>query len=146
MLLRDADRAEDVTADVFLKAWHGRRNFRGDGTPLSWLLAITHNSAMSALRSERNNADIETIPEPCDPGADPAGQVDAEIDAAVLREAIRQLTPEQQQVILLRFFQGLPHEQVAARLERNPNAVRAIQFRALSRLRKLLEAPVASTA
>jgi DNA-directed RNA polymerase specialized sigma24 family protein len=43
-------------------------------------------------------------------------------------------------VIFLRFYEELPHESVAAKLGRSSNAVRAIQFRALSRLRQLLEA------
>ena len=71
-------------------------------------------------------------------------RVDAALMAAAkptgnVQDAIRLLTPEQQQVVFLRFFEGLPHESVAAQMGRNPNAVRAIQFRALGRLRKLLE-------
>ena len=48
------------------------------------------------------------------------------------------LTAEQQQVLFLRFFEGLPHEAIAERLGRQANAVRALQFRALNRLRTLL--------
>ena len=59
---------------------------------------------------------------------------------AFIRGSIERLTPEQQQVVFLRFYQQLPHEQVARELGRTPNAVRAIQFRALARLRKLMEA------
>jgi DNA-directed RNA polymerase specialized sigma24 family protein len=50
------------------------------------------------------------------------------------------LTPEQQKVIFLRFFQGLKSDEIAGILGRNPNAVRALQFRALSQLRRRLEA------
>ena len=56
----------------------------------------------------------------------------------LLREAIGRLTLEQQQVILLRFFEGMGHERVATKLGKKPNAVRAIQFRALARLRTIL--------
>lgn len=139
LMVRDPVRAEDVTAEVFLRAWRSRESFRGDGTPLSWLLSITHNCALTLLRSERSEADVDAIEEPRDPTGDPAGHVDAESDKAELQRAIGHLTAEQQQVVLLRFFEGLPHDQVAARLGRNPNAVRAIQFRALCRLRRLLE-------
>lgn len=146
LLVHDADRAEDVTADVFLRAWRSRDSFRGEGTPLSWLLSITHNSALSLLRREHGDADIDAVAEPGDSSLDPGDRLDAESDAEALREAIRRLTPEQQHVVLLRFFEGLSHEEVAARLGRNPNAVRAIQFRALCRLRKLLEGSVAQFA
>jgi RNA polymerase sigma-70 factor (ECF subfamily) len=138
MLVHDGALAEDVTAEVFMKAWRGRDGFRGTGAPLSWLLSITHNSAINVLRHEHDTVDVDSIHEPEDPESDPADQLGSELDAAEVRAAIARLTPDQQQVILLRFFEGLPHEAVAARLGRNPNAIRAVQFRALSRLRKLL--------
>jgi RNA polymerase sigma-70 factor (ECF subfamily) len=61
-------------------------------------------------------------------------------DIQTIRAALDQLTEEQKQVIFLRFYEELSHDKVAARLGRSANAVRAVQFRALARLRKLLEA------
>jgi RNA polymerase sigma-70 factor, ECF subfamily len=142
-LTRDASRAEDLAADAYLKAWHGRSTLRDDQRALPWLMSITHNLAISQLRGAREVADVSLLSEHEDRSADPAAGLFAESEAAALQAAMRRLTPEQQQVVFLRFFEGLPHEAVANRLGRNPNAVRAIQFRALSRLRKLLEDHVA---
>ncbi len=139
VLVRDPDRAEDVTADVFLRAWRGRAGLRDEASALSWLLTITHNSSMTLLRSTREVSGIEAIAEAEDETADPAAELFAEMEAARIHDAVRKLTPEQQQVVFLRFFEGLPHEDVAQRLGSNANAVRAIQFRALSRLRKILQ-------
>lgn len=139
VLVRDRDRAEDVAADVFLRAWRGRDSLRDDASALSWLLTITHNSAMTLLRSNRETADIDAVPEAEDESADPAMELFAELEATRIQDAIRRLTPEQQQVVVLRFFEGLPHEEVARRLNSNANAVRATQFRALARLRTLLQ-------
>lgn len=69
-----------------------------------------------------------------------------EADSARIQEAFQRLTIEQQQVISLRFFEELPHGEVAKRMHRTANAVRAIQFRALSRMRNLLEALVEQSA
>lgn len=146
VLVRDRDRAEDVTGEVFLKAWKNRESLRDRDSALSWLLSITHNAAISVLRASRETADVNLLLEREDLGAQAEASMFAEADTASLQAAMRLLTAEQQQVLFLRFFEELPHEAVAARLNRNPNAVRAIQFRALSRLRKLLEATVERSA
>lgn len=139
VLVRSAERAEDVTADVFLKAWRGRASLRNEARVQSWLMSITRNSAMSVLRATRENVDLDAIAEPEDGAPDPCDELVAEFDLSRLQDAIRRLTAEQQQVLFLRFFEGLHHEEVAERLGSNANAIRAIQFRALSRLRKLLQ-------
>lgn len=139
VLVRDADRAEDVAADVYLRAWRGRDGLRDDQSAVQWLLSITHNSAMSMLRADREVAGIDGLEETEDLSADPSQGLWAQYETSRVHDAIRRLTPEQQQVVFLRFFEGLPHEEVARRLESNANAIRAIQFRALGRLRKLLQ-------
>ena len=146
VLVRDRDRAEDEAADVYLKAWKNRLSLRDGAAALPWLLSITHNVAISMLRASREVADVDLIEEREDLNARTDTALFAEADAASLQSAMRKLTPEQQQVVFLRFFEELPHDVVAARLNRNPNAIRAIQFRALSRLRKLLEVSVERTA
>jgi RNA polymerase sigma-70 factor, ECF subfamily len=138
-LTHDANRAEDLAADAYLNAWRNRSSLRADSTVLPWLMSIAHNLAISQFRSAREVADLSVIAEPEDSLADPATATFAESDAAAVHKALLQLTAEQQQVVFLRFFEGLPHDAVATRLGRNANAIRAIQFRALARLRKLLE-------
>ena len=142
-LTRDANRAEDLAADAYLKAWRGRSALRDDERALPWLMSITHNLAISQMRGFREVVDVSLLSEHEDRSADPTTALFAESDNAALQVAMRQLTQEQQQVLFLRFFEGLAHDSVAARLGRTPNAIRAIQFRALSRLRKLLEDHVA---
>ncbi len=139
LLCRDACRAEDIAAEVFFRAWRGRAGFRGEGKALSWLLSIAHNCTLSALRGRRESADLDTISNEADRSALPVEVVLAASEAERLHQAIRELTPDQQQVIFLRFFEQLPHEAVAVRLGRSANAIRATQFRALHRLRTLLE-------
>lgn len=139
VLVRDPDRAEDVAAEVYLRAWRGRAGLRDDQSAVSWLLTITHNSAMSMLRASREFADIDDLDEPEDRTTDLADGLWAQFEAGRVHDAIRRLTAEQQQVVFLRFFEGLPHDEVARRLDSNANAIRAIQFRALGRLRKLLQ-------
>lgn len=141
MLVRDACVAEDICAEVYLRAWRARASFRGDGRALSWVLSIAHNCALSLFRGGRTvEADLSTLSETPDTSDRPEDLLVAAADSRRLQEAIHELTDEQQQVIFLRFFEGLPHDRVAERIGRNANAVRALQFRALHHLRKSLEA------
>jgi RNA polymerase sigma-70 factor (ECF subfamily) len=137
----DPDSAEDIAAETYLRAWKARESCRAGGEPVSWLLAITHNCAVDLLRSRREQVALDSIADPEDPGCDETSAL-SETDVDLIHHAIRRLTPEQQQVIFLRFYEEMPHDTVAARLGRTPNAVRALQFRALSRLKRILEESV----
>jgi len=145
VLVHDANLAEDVTAETYLRAWKGRRSYRGDGTALSWLLAIAHNVALSALRQRRETVALDRVDnraldeEESDLSGPLAEHAREEELRGLLLRAIQLLTPEQQQVIYLRFFEGLSHQEIAERLGKRPGAVRAIQFRALARLRQRLQ-------
>lgn len=139
-LVRDHDTAEDIVADTYLRAWRARQNFSGQGSALSWVMAITHNCAMDHLRTRRPNVSLDLFEAIGDPeGPESDGPSISETDAEAIRRAIASLNSEQQQVIFLRFYEELPHETVAARLSKSPTAIRQIQFRALVRLRKFLQ-------
>ena len=139
VLVGDKDQAEDLAAEVYLRAWRGRSQFRGDARPLSWLLSIAHNTGLSSLRKNTEVVDVGVVSDREDAEVDPVEQLIASADVALVQAAMQQLTVEQQQVLFLRFFEGLPHQEVANRLGKKPNAVRALQFRALARLKHLLE-------
>src|SRR6185295_14969113 len=113
--------------------------FEERGTPVAWLLSITRNCALDELRKRREHADLDAIADQQDPAGRLVPALSAN-DVNAIHAALRRLTEEQQQVIFLRFYEELPHESVAVKLGRSPNAVRAIQFRALARMRTLLEA------
>lgn len=140
MLVGDHHAAEDVVAETYLRAWRARHRFDQRRPGQSWVLAIARNCAMDALRARQRLVDLDMAEEIEDTSFDLAPQELTPEQLKLLHDAISRLTPEQQDVIFLRFFEGLPHETVASRLGKNANAVRAIQFRALSRLRGLLEA------
>ena len=141
--LRTGDRAaaEDLASEVFLEALRGIRRYRYRGVPFSaWLYRIARNLTADFLR---HRASRPTVPLGED-GAHAALTSPDGADAAArshdVQAAIRQLTDDQQQVIILRFFHDLSHEETAAILGRRPGAVRVLQSRALSALRRVMTA------
>jgi len=140
--LRTGDRtaAEDLTSDVFLEALRGIHRYRYRGVPLAaWLYRIAHNLTVDHLKRRATRPSVSLD---AGDGARLIPQVDDRADEAVLRhdvhDALRQLTKEQQQVLVLRFYQRLSHEEIAEVMQRRAGAVRALQHRALKALGRLL--------
>jgi RNA polymerase sigma-70 factor (ECF subfamily) len=134
--------AEDLASEVFLEALRGIKRYQFRGVPFSaWLYRIAHHLTVDHLRrsARRPTVTIEATSEgrPELAVADEAPKVDAQHD---LQQALRTLTDDQQQVLMLRFFHGLSHEETAAIMNRRPVAVRVLQNRALKSLRKAMAA------
>jgi len=129
--VRERELAEDVTAQVFLEAIEGIRRYRDRGRPIgAWLLAIARHRSLDAIRKRRR----ESRSDPPPPGS--AGE-----PASPALEALRVLTPEQREVVHLRFVEDLSIETVAAMTGRSPGAVKSLQHRALRQLRVHLSLP-----
>jgi RNA polymerase sigma-70 factor (ECF subfamily) len=131
--------AEDLAADVFVKAVSGIRGYSYRGTPLlAWLYRIAHNVTAdyrkAAARKAQRTATDEL--EGIESARDALGEHDERTD---MLAAIRRLTEDQQQVVILRFYKGLSNAQVARIMGKPEGAIKALQARALKSLRRLLE-------
>ncbi len=134
--------SEDLASDVFLEALRGIGRYRDRGIPLAaWLYRIAHNVTADYLERERRRP---TVPLQEEISTHPKLRLGDESDSVANRHdvqaAMRQLTDDQQQVILLRFFQGLSHNETAAVMGRRSGAVRVLQTRALNALRRVMAA------
>ncbi len=142
--VREPADAEDLTSEVFTRAFANIHRYRWQGKSfLAWLYTIARNAVTDRRRRERPTVDLDDaygVAEDGPTAHDHAVRGEA-LDA--LRGAIRHLTSEQQEVIVLRFVENLSSRQVAKVLGKNEGAIRALQFRALGRLRKLLTIEVA---
>lgn len=135
----DPHMSEDVLSDTYLRMIEHIDTYTHRGPAFkAWLYKIAHNSALNALR--RNRRSVATLDDNyAAPGSDPAHTVAAQLDAAELRTAVLELTEDQQQVVLLRFIAGYTPGEVAAAINKNENAVKQLQFRALRSLGRILE-------
>jgi RNA polymerase sigma-70 factor (ECF subfamily) len=133
----EREEAEDLTEQVFLKAWESVQGFRGEpGAFPVWIFRLAHNLVIDYHRTHRQTTELHEFIEDPHPLVD--DQVGARLDNEMLQAAIARLTPEQQQVVILRFIQGMPHAQVAEILGKNEVAVRGIQYRAVVALQRIL--------
>lgn len=134
------DLAEDLTADVFLKMLEGIESFDYRGVPFAaWLFRIAHDRVVDYFRRQ---AGKETVS--LSKGLNAAGEGHPAITEAVLaRERLRQafgwLTEEQQEVIVLKFGEGLTNAEVGRLLGKSEGAVKSLQHRALASMRRFLE-------
>jgi len=131
--------AEDLTEQTFLKAWEAMGRFSDRGLPFSaWLYRLAHNTVIDYHRTRHDASSLDDIVDHQDRGLGPDEKAVLRLDIAALRQAIQRLTPEQQQVVILRFVQGLNHDEVAAIMGKKAGAVRGLQHRALEALHVLL--------
>lgn len=123
---------DDVTSEVFLRAWRGLDGYRDTGVPFAaWLYGIARHVAVDELRTRGRVEPRDELPER---GVEP---MTAEI--LTLRAAIDELPTEQRQVIELKYLVGMTNDEVAAAMDTTPGAVNARQWRALKALADVLE-------
>ena len=131
--------AEDLTTQTFLKMLEKIGSFRWQSAPFSaWLFRIAHNLAMDHFRSRRRWQPEEEVPEPPAHEAEPSAELEAmrTIGRESMLKLIEDLSPEQQQVLTLKFVFNLPNAEVAAILDKTEGAIKSLQHRALVSLQK----------
>lgn len=137
----DPVEAEDLTEEVFVRAWEALPGYqKREARFTSWLYRIAHNLTIDYRRRKRpvTLADQEehpawaTVPSPEE--IVERGQL-----IRALAAAVTQLNDEEQQVLILRYVEGLPHEEVAEIIGKSNEASRIIQHRALGKLNGLMK-------
>lgn len=137
--LSDPQQAEDITSTVFTRFIKALADGKGPREHLrGWLFQVARNAIHDAY-GQRTPLPIEAIEHWAQGDeANPEYSVFQAIDTDILRQHIMMLSPDQQDVIFMRFAQQLSIHETADVLGKNPNTVKALQFRAVNRLRDLL--------
>jgi RNA polymerase sigma-70 factor (ECF subfamily) len=133
--------AEDLTTQTFLKMLESIGRFRWQSAPFSaWLFRIAHNLAMDHFRARRRWQPEEDVPEPMG-SEEPSAETEAmrTIGRESMLAMIEDLSPEQQQVLTLKFVFNFSNGEVATILEKTEGAIKSLQHRALVSLQKQLE-------
>lgn len=137
----NANDAEDLAEQVFLNAWEALPCYKRRGIRFSsWLYRIAHNVVVDYHRRQKPTVSMPSLEKVDWEDEQPTSLervIEAE-EASALATAIAQLPEEQQQVIVLRFIEGLKHTEVARIIGKSEGACRVIQHRALTALNQLL--------
>ncbi|MBN1173477.1 MAG: sigma-70 family RNA polymerase sigma factor [Micromonosporaceae bacterium] len=137
--------AEDLTADTFLRALKRIGSFTWQGRDLgAWLVTIARNLVADHFKSGRYRLEVTTgdvldadRPDRGPEGSPEAAVIDHITNVDLLR-AVKQLNPEQQECIVLRFLHGFSVAETAQAMGKNEGAIKALQYRAVRALARLL--------
>ena len=141
--LRNTSVAEDLTAEVFLRVLKKINTFEWRGIDFSaWVIRIARNVLLDHLKSSGTRLEVVGIapgdmPENSVPGSDL--EVMDTLDREALHEALNKLRPDHQEVLYLRFLQGLSSIEVAQAMGKTEGAIRVLQFRALKQLLRTMQ-------
>ena len=131
--------ASDLSQDVFLRAYRGLKNFRGGSSLATWIYRIGVNVCLNRVAVKKPiTEDIEARQHVDTVRETQVDRVLREERAVKVRAAIAQLPPKQRATLVLRMYQELSHEEIAAVLDSSVGAVKANFFHALGNLRKIL--------
>jgi RNA polymerase sigma-70 factor (ECF subfamily) len=138
-LTRNPDESDDLTSDVFLRAWNAIDRFEDRGYSLeTWLKKIARNLAVSHIGRRGRQAPSVELDWLVDPALTPDEQADVASDTEAVRQAMIDLPAIQRQVLNLRFFDDMSYNEVAEVIGKPEGAIRVIQHRALQAMRELL--------
>ncbi len=136
--LCDRAEAEDVTQETFLRMWRQIDRFEGERLG-PYLRTIALNLCRNRARDAYRHPQVELLDDARpDPGPTPEEQLLAAEGRARLSAALAALDPDQRRVLELRLVAGLSAAEAGQALARTPEAVRALQYRALVRLKGIL--------
>lgn len=139
--VEDQQTAEDISANVFLKAWEKLEDYQMRGVPFrAWLFRIARNAVIDHYRTRKEVAPLEAVVNTYDESAVPVPEhVATRMEAQKIMSLMEQLTEDQRNVLTLKLVHGLNTQEVAKALGKRQGAVRALQMRGLQALAKLME-------
>ena len=139
--------AEDLAIDTMTRSLTRLDLFHDQGVAFSsWVYRIAHNATIDHYRRHGKVTLVPLEHAALPQSADPSDLAVDQLSNEDLRAALRNLTDEQQQVLILRFFQDLTAAQVAGIVGKSVGAVQALQHRALGRLERALHGRAADDA
>lgn len=132
--------ASDLTQDVFVRAFKGLRNFKGDSALATWLYRVGVNACLNRVALRQPRMEVLEPDQHVDQRRPDAHELVARGErAVVVRRAIAKLPPKQRATLVLRMYQEMSHEEIAGVLGSSVGAVKANFFHALGNLKRLLE-------
>ncbi len=142
----EQDTAEDITADTFMRVISKFDSFAGDANAFTaWIYRIARNLVTDFYRLSGRKTQVHYLPDEelanlgIDSGSDVHGAVERKQKITKIREAINTLKPQEQELITLRFFEGLDSKSIGDILDIKPATINVQLHRAVEKLKKIFE-------
>jgi len=140
-ILKRADLAEDVMQDAYLKIWGAAPNYSPQlGSPVGWMVAITRNRAIDVLRKRvevRLDSENEQL-EQADDAPDPHQLAEQSNELKALLGCMDNLSPQQRQCLLMAYYYGYTHEEIAVKMKKPVGTIKSWIRRSLARVQECL--------
>lgn len=140
-MVKDAPQAQDLAHDVFIKVFTNLHKYRGKADLSFWIYAITYNHCVSYLKKARRLR-FDPVADSFDAPDDGAAALDEKLlkDLRLdqLERLLKQLRPEEEVLLVLKYQEGMSVLQIASILQLNESAVKMRLKRVRERLAKLL--------
>jgi RNA polymerase sigma-70 factor (ECF subfamily) len=141
-LVGDADEAEDVVQQAFIKVFHALPKMREPGALEYWLKRIVYNASMDTLRKRKRQAEStlgDTVMRRyAATTRGPEGDLLQGEEREMVQEALKKMNPRYRALILMREFDGMSYEEIGETTGEPLTTVRVALFRARAQLRELL--------
>ncbi|MEK7523970.1 MAG: sigma-70 family RNA polymerase sigma factor [Patescibacteria group bacterium] len=134
-----SDDAEDLTELIFLKTWENIRQYRkGDRNFSSWIFRIAHNVVVDHYRAHKAQDELKEDIEDPRREANTIERAHRRFDKELLSSAMAKLKDHYRQILILKYMNDLPNDEIAHITGRSQPALRILQFRALRALKRIL--------
>jgi len=135
----DVQAAEDLASDVMLKMIESIGKYHFRGLPFgAWVFRIARNRLIDLHRRRRRRGEVDLSETLSSALASPQSLAERAIERGQIQIALKHVTDEQRQVIVLKFIQGFDNRSVGKIMGRSEGAIKSLQHRALLSLRRLL--------
>lgn len=131
--------AEDVISGIFIKAWESLQGGSSIASFHAWIYTVARNAIIDYYRGKREFIDLTELENYLEYDDNVVDAVNLDYETREFLQALSALKPDQQQVIRLKFVEDLDNEEIAAVTGKSSGAIRVIQHRAITALKKLIK-------
>lgn len=133
--------AEDLTEEVFIKAWTNIRTVKEESFG-GWLYQIAKNKVIDHYRQKKAVVDIEDIQNILESDQNLSDDANTAVERIIMMNCLKQLTPEQQIIIKLKFLEDMENSEISELISKSEGSIRVIQHRAILKLQELIKKQV----
>ncbi|MHB1050468.1 MAG: RNA polymerase sigma factor [Bacteroidota bacterium] len=142
-MISDHDEANDLTQNIFIKAYHSLYSFKGNSTFYTWLYRIAVNLTLNEIRRKKIrqifSLEREEPLQIASKDDQPLEQLEKSEQKMIIRQAIDRLPEKQKLVFVLRYYEELPYDEISKILKTSVGGLKANYFHAVRNIGKFLK-------